>query len=152
VLEALASGLPVVGLDADGTRDLVQHERTGLLLQYRPNQLESSVTYWNDQFNPGSLRFQVLSRQYAALLRRLVCNVILRSVMGECASASAPVGRSWDVAMGCMVECYHEVAQAGRQSGASDGVTWSYLQLRVPISIVCLFYCLAFLLCLFRYL
>ncbi|CAE6506630.1 unnamed protein product [Rhizoctonia solani] len=28
VLEALASGLPVVGLDADGTRDLVQHERT----------------------------------------------------------------------------------------------------------------------------
>ncbi|CAE6534093.1 unnamed protein product [Rhizoctonia solani] len=26
VLEALASGLPVVGLDADGTRDLVQHE------------------------------------------------------------------------------------------------------------------------------
>ncbi|KAF8599603.1 UDP-Glycosyltransferase/glycogen phosphorylase, partial [Ceratobasidium sp. AG-I] len=32
VLEALASGLPVVGLDADGTRDLVQHERTGLLL------------------------------------------------------------------------------------------------------------------------
>ncbi|KAH7341396.1 hypothetical protein B0J17DRAFT_542044, partial [Rhizoctonia solani] len=32
ILEALASGLPIVGLDADGTRDLVQHERTGLLL------------------------------------------------------------------------------------------------------------------------
>ncbi|CAD6888989.1 unnamed protein product [Tilletia laevis] len=32
VLEALASGLPVVGLHAEGTSDLVYHGRTGLLL------------------------------------------------------------------------------------------------------------------------
>ncbi|KAJ9476987.1 Glycosyltransferase [Pseudozyma hubeiensis] len=32
VLEALASGLPVVGLHAEGTSDLVSHGRTGLLL------------------------------------------------------------------------------------------------------------------------
>lgn len=32
VLEALASGLPVVGLHAEGTSDLVTHGRTGLLL------------------------------------------------------------------------------------------------------------------------
>ncbi|BEI93893.1 uncharacterized protein CcaverHIS019_0603520 [Cutaneotrichosporon cavernicola] len=32
VLEALASGMPVVGLDAEGTRDLVSHRQTGLLL------------------------------------------------------------------------------------------------------------------------
>jgi hypothetical protein len=32
VLEALASGLPVVGLHAEGTSDLVAHGRTGLLL------------------------------------------------------------------------------------------------------------------------
>ncbi|CAE6340983.1 unnamed protein product [Rhizoctonia solani] len=70
VLEALASGLPVVGLDADGTRDLVQHERTGLLLQYRPNCLNSSLTNWNEQLSPGAPKFQTLSKQYAALLHR----------------------------------------------------------------------------------
>ncbi|KAG1136234.1 hypothetical protein G6F37_012166 [Rhizopus arrhizus] len=32
VLEAMASGLPVIGLDAEGVRDLVDHEVTGLLL------------------------------------------------------------------------------------------------------------------------
>ncbi|ELU44191.1 serine carboxypeptidase [Rhizoctonia solani AG-1 IA] len=108
ILEALASGLPVVGLDADGTRDLVQHERTGLLLQHRANRLDSSLTNWSDQFYPGTKKFQVLSRQYAALLHRLVCNATLRSVMGGCASASTPVGRSWSAAMECMVECYRE--------------------------------------------
>src|SRR5207302_509251 len=33
VLEAMASGLPVVGLNAEGIRDLVSHEHTGLLLE-----------------------------------------------------------------------------------------------------------------------
>ncbi|KAF8322514.1 UDP-Glycosyltransferase/glycogen phosphorylase, partial [Clavulina sp. PMI_390] len=33
ILEALASGLPVVGLDAEGTRDLVADNRTGMLLR-----------------------------------------------------------------------------------------------------------------------
>jgi glycosyltransferase involved in cell wall biosynthesis len=31
VVEAMSSGLPVVGFDADGVRDSVRHERTGLL-------------------------------------------------------------------------------------------------------------------------
>jgi glycosyltransferase involved in cell wall biosynthesis len=31
VVEAMASGLPVVGFDADGVRDSVRHERTGML-------------------------------------------------------------------------------------------------------------------------
>ena len=35
VLEALASGLPVVGLHAEGTSDLVSHGRTGLLLDVK---------------------------------------------------------------------------------------------------------------------
>ncbi|KDN48555.1 hypothetical protein RSAG8_02542, partial [Rhizoctonia solani AG-8 WAC10335] len=62
VLEALASGLPVVGVDADGTRDLVQHERTGLLLQYRPNCLNSSLIQWSEHFVSGTSRYQTLSR------------------------------------------------------------------------------------------
>ncbi|QRV90103.1 Serine carboxypeptidase [Ceratobasidium sp. AG-Ba] len=92
VLEALASGLPVIGLDADGTRDLVQHERTGLLLQYRQNRMDTTEDSWELQFKPESSRFQILVRQYATLLRRLVTNSTLRGVMAERAAGSAPVG------------------------------------------------------------
>lgn len=42
--EALASGLPVVGLDAPGTRDLVVNAKTGLLLP------KDSSSEWNDIF------------------------------------------------------------------------------------------------------
>ena len=114
VLEALASGLPVVGLDADGTRDLVQHERTGLLLQHRPNRLYTTESCWPEQFVPETPRFQLLSQQYAALLRRLVTNATLRRVMSECASTCTPVSKSWNDAMACMVGCYHEVAPVTR--------------------------------------
>lgn len=120
VLEALASGLPVVGLDADGTRDLVQHERTGLLLQHRPNRLYATETHWPEQFDPGSPRFQLLSQQYAVLLRRLVTNTTLRGVMSECASTCAPVGKSWDDAMACMVGCYREVIPLARYPVKGD--------------------------------
>lgn len=150
VLEALASGLPVVGLDADGTRDLVQHGRTGLLLQHRPNHMDSGAVDWNQQFIPGGPRFQELSRQYAALLHKLVSNGTFRSVMGKCASASTPVGRSWGAAMGCMVECYHEVARVDRRGDLIDGVAWSWLQIRLPMSLIVIVYCLGFLLCLSR--
>lgn len=150
VLEALASGLPVVGLDADGTRDLVQHGRSGLLLQHRPNRMDSGTVDWNQQFVPGSPRFQELSRQYAALLRKLVSNRTLRGVMGECALSSTPVGRSWGAAMGCMVECYHEVARADRQEDILDGMAWGWTQLCLPMSFMFIVYCLGFLLCLSR--
>lgn len=42
VLEALASGLPVVGLHAEGTSDLVSHGRTGLLLDVKAASASSS--------------------------------------------------------------------------------------------------------------
>ncbi|KAG8752648.1 hypothetical protein FRC12_011848 [Ceratobasidium sp. 428] len=117
VLEALASGLPVVGLDADGTRDLVQHERTGLLLQHGPNRLDAAGCGWQQQFDPRNPRRQVLAHQYAALLRRLVTNTTLRRVMAARASTSAPVTKSWDDAMGCIVDCYEEArAVCSRQS------------------------------------
>lgn len=45
VLEALASGLPVVGLDAEGTRDLITDGRNGLLLS-RPQLLGDSKQLW----------------------------------------------------------------------------------------------------------
>lgn len=145
MLEALASGLPVIGLDADGTRDLVQHERSGLLLQYKPNRLNSSVRQWNEQLTPGSPSFQALSQQYAALLRRLVQNVTLRGVMGEFALTSTPVGKSWDSAMGCMVECYHEVARTDRRE-VLRGLDCSWLHFGYPISVVAFIFYLAFFL------
>ncbi|KAG8700553.1 hypothetical protein FRC09_005890 [Ceratobasidium sp. 395] len=120
VLEALASGLPVVGLDADGTRDLVQHERTGLLLQYGPNRLDAAEGGWQQQFDPRSPRRQVLAHQYAALLRRLVTNTTLRRVMAGRASTSAPVSKSWDDAMGCIVDCYEETRAVRSRQPSGD--------------------------------
>jgi hypothetical protein len=93
----------------------VQHERTGLLLQHRPNRLDTVEESWEQQFSPGGSRFQILSRQYAALLQRLITNAALRRTMAERASASAPVGRSWEASMGCMVEYYEEAAAARRK-------------------------------------
>ncbi|SPO20727.1 uncharacterized protein UTRI_00203 [Ustilago trichophora] len=48
VLEALASGLPVVGLHAEGTSDLVSHGRTGLLLDVNSVAKASTVGAAND--------------------------------------------------------------------------------------------------------
>jgi glycosyltransferase involved in cell wall biosynthesis len=46
VLEALASGVPVVGADACGTRDLVQHGVNGLLCQPNdPADLVRNITW-----------------------------------------------------------------------------------------------------------
>ncbi|KEP50203.1 group 1 family glycosyltransferase [Rhizoctonia solani 123E] len=149
VLEALASGLPIVGLDADGTRDLVQHERTGLLLQYRPNCLNSSLIQWNEHFLPGADRYQTLSRQYAALLHRLVCNMTLRSVMGERASSSTPVGRLWGDAMECMVDCYREVAVFDNTKAVDVYESWISFRWVVICALVIVF-CTMFLTCLFR--
>jgi len=35
LIEAMAAGVPVIGTDADGIRDIVQHEKTGLLVPRR---------------------------------------------------------------------------------------------------------------------
>lgn len=56
VLEALASGLPVVGLHAEGTSDLVSHGRTGLLLDVNAVAKASTVGAANDSrpVTPGA--------------------------------------------------------------------------------------------------
>ncbi|EJD49774.1 UDP-Glycosyltransferase/glycogen phosphorylase [Auricularia subglabra TFB-10046 SS5] len=88
VCEALASGLPVVGLDAEGTRDLVVHGRNGLLM-------------------PASGS----ARDYAALLAGLVADGARRRAMGAMAVDSAR-GRTWAGAMEKMVDCYREAIAA----------------------------------------
>ena len=107
VLEALASGLPVIGLDAEGTRDLVTHEQTGLLLPL-PAELSVAVsggknTHKNawpavcrDQSNP---LFISCAERYAALLSRATCNHAEREVMGARASTEGIEGYTWWDAM-----------------------------------------------------
>ncbi len=91
VLEAMASGLPVVGLHAEGVRDLVQHEHTGLLID-----------------TTDDLDRQVVA--YRTYMQRLVEQQEMRQCMGQVALVEAQ-RRSWHEAMECLVRGYHEVTE-----------------------------------------
>ncbi len=92
VLEAMASGLPVVGLQAEGVCDLVQNGQTGLLLAAQHLSVAEQVT------------------AYRALLQRLVLDAPLRQSMQRAAVIEAG-HRTWHEAMECIVRGYHEVVE-----------------------------------------
>jgi len=96
VLESMASGLPVVGLHAEGIRDLVSHEHTGLLLEQRPIGQEEQVA------------------AYRELLERLVQSQVVRERMGQAALVEAR-RHSWPEAMQCLARGYREVAEMPRR-------------------------------------
>ncbi|KAL9557530.1 hypothetical protein MBANPS3_001337 [Mucor bainieri] len=89
VLEAMSSGLPVVGLDAEGVRDLVDDKRTGLLL----NTMDSSAK--NQQ------------RKYRGLLELLVNQPHLLGKLRREAVKKAKT-YTWYEAMECMVNVYQD--------------------------------------------
>ena len=93
VLEAMASGLPVVGLLAEGVRDLVEHERTGLLLDVRQLAGDEQVD------------------GYRTHLTRLVHDHELRHAMSQSACREARQ-RSWPEAMECLMQGYQEVIES----------------------------------------
>jgi glycosyltransferase involved in cell wall biosynthesis len=95
VLEAMASGLPVVGLLAEGVCDLVEDGKTGLLLDDRRLSQEEQVRYYRDS------------------LERLVCDRQTREMMSHAALLEAQC-RSWYEAMECLVRGYHEVIERTR--------------------------------------
>ncbi len=102
VLEAMASGLPVVGLLAEGVRDLVTDEQTGLLLsQERMSEQEQVV-------------------EYRLRLSRLVQDQQARERMRQAALAEART-RSWHEAMECLLRGHQEViaAEVMRQRSAA---------------------------------
>ncbi len=93
VLEAMASGLPVAGVYSEGVCDLVQHERTGLLL------------------DTDMLDEDAQSRGYLEHLQRLVQYAPERHAMGQAALKEASL-RSWSKAMDSLLSGYHEVVEA----------------------------------------
>ncbi len=93
VLEAMASGLPVAGVLSEGVRDLVQHERTGLLL------------------DAHGLDEDEQAHGYLTNLQRLVHNALERHAMGQAALREASQ-RSWSEAMDSLLKGYHEVIEA----------------------------------------
>ncbi len=94
VLEAMASGLPVVGLLAQGVRDLLDHGRTGFLL---------------DTSQP----YEEQIAGYRAWLEYLIFNHEMRSIMGQAALVEAQQ-RSWPQAMKCLTSSYEEVIESPR--------------------------------------
>lgn len=90
VLEAMASGLPVVGLLSDGVCDLIEGGYTGLLLDIRQKTIEQQV------------------EMYRLYLERLVQDQHLRHTMGQAVLEQA-YRRTWYEAMECLVRGYQEV-------------------------------------------
>jgi hypothetical protein len=102
VLEALASGLPVVGLDAEGTRDLVSHARTGLLLPLPHKAVtgENPSRTWPTICRDHSTEiFAECAEGYASLLGQAVLDHDARRGMGTTASTEGIVGYTWWDAM-----------------------------------------------------
>lgn len=90
VLEAMASGLPVVGLQAEGVCDIVEDGKTGYLLA------------------GADLSEQEQTAAYRRLLEHLVSRSELRQSMGRAAQAAAAL-RTWDEAMKSILQGYQEV-------------------------------------------
>lgn len=90
VLEAMASGLPVIGLRAEGVRDLVTHGQNGLLLDAESLNEDEQVA------------------QYRNLLTQLVEDTLQREQMRQAALMEA-AQHTWYEAMECLVRGYEEV-------------------------------------------
>lgn len=96
---------PVVGLDAEGTRDLVTHQTTGLLLSpphsHSPghSKEESTSIPWPKACSTSSPHFQTLSKEYAELLAEVVLDHQKRKEMGQRGSTEGITGRTWWDAM-----------------------------------------------------
>jgi glycosyltransferase involved in cell wall biosynthesis len=94
VLEAMASGLPVVGLYSEGVCDLVSDGQTGLLDVQRLREEEQVASYRE--------RLVYLVHDYSA-----------RYMMGQTAFGEAQ-RRSWPEAMQCLLQGYNEAVESAR--------------------------------------
>ncbi|KAJ9101245.1 hypothetical protein QFC21_003464 [Naganishia friedmannii] len=115
VLEALAFGLPVIGLDADGTRDLVKAKSTGLLLSL-PGRSDSSTTKgwstmrdWHEVCKDSSSPiFLQCADGYARMIAKVMVDHELRRNMSATACTEGIEGYTWGDAMERCVDGYRE--------------------------------------------
>ncbi|KAF1804826.1 glycosyltransferase [Mucor lusitanicus] len=92
VLESMASGLPVVGLLAEGVKDLVQDQRSGLLLDTTDMPRRKQI------------------EEYARLLNTLIEDAEMRAKMGQEAMELSRAYTWWG-AMESMVQVYRDAAE-----------------------------------------
>jgi glycosyltransferase involved in cell wall biosynthesis len=104
VLESMASGLSVVGLVAEGVKDLVEDQKTGFLLDVTKDM-------------PRDVQIE----KYKALLNQLVSDSDLRIKMKENALAASKKYSWWD-AMERMVDVYKEAVFNHTPDTTSDTV------------------------------
>ncbi len=95
ILEAMASGLPVVGILSEGVCDLVDNGKTGFLLDGKQTREEERVA------------------GYMAALERLVAHEQLRYATSQAAHLEAQK-RTWHDAMECLMQGYCAVIQAAK--------------------------------------
>lgn len=120
----------MIGLDAEGTRDLVSDSESGLLLRLpAPNASNPGAapytwpTVCRSHTSPVFLQ---CADTYASLLARVATDHALRRSLGDTAARGASVGRSWWDAMEMCVDGYREairLARARRQSPALSAQT-----------------------------
>ncbi|SCZ87612.1 BZ3500_MvSof-1268-A1-R1_Chr2-2g05078 [Microbotryum saponariae] len=125
VLESLASGLPVVGLRAEGVCDLVEHGRTGLLLDLDellpasqrpaplkdPNEIKPLPANPHRLVGSSSATFPLAVSMYRQMLVELASDHARRWTMGQAAHSDAST-RSWHAAMEMLVDGYRELARS----------------------------------------
>lgn len=95
VLEAMASGLPVIGINSEGVCDLVKNGKTGFLLDGQQTSEAERIA------------------GYRATLERLVADKQLRDVTGQAAHTEAQQ-RTWHDAIESLVRGYCEVIEAAK--------------------------------------
>lgn len=124
VLEALASGLPVVGLDAEGTRDLVAHGHTGLLL---PLPMGLGEAKGKEDLKGGWASAcknlttdSRLVQTYASLLASVLRDGEMRRRMSCNAATDGIRGFTWWDAMEACVDSYRESIRAARHQRTVD--------------------------------
>ncbi|KDE06205.1 hypothetical protein MVLG_03485 [Microbotryum lychnidis-dioicae p1A1 Lamole] len=125
VLESIASGLPVVGLRAEGVCDLVEHGRTGLLLDLDellptsqrpaplkdPNEIKPLPANPHRIVGSSSGTFPLAVSMYREMLVELASDHARRRTMGQAAHSDAST-RSWHAAMEMLVDGYRELARS----------------------------------------
>ncbi|KAF7350151.1 hypothetical protein MVEN_01317600 [Mycena venus] len=122
-LEAMASGLPIVGLYAEGTVDLVTHLKNGLLLDVHadatwnpyvaPDQTKATIACYDscaDLMHPSSGAFGIIATRYAMLLELVIADSTLRGNMGAVALSRAQE-YPWDRCMRHILDAYIDASR-----------------------------------------